>query len=167
MARRHGQRARRQSVDKNTIWTATLISIVQSTAVVGTVLVGDDDWFGGTGQARGTIIAVRGWLAIRPNVVGSGSLFAYIGLIDEDITTPPAATSVDTYVDEDIMFTFGYSMMDEAVTGFESATTRHDFGKSKRKIRTGQDLRLVTQSDTTNGFGVVGILRTLIDTTQR
>ena len=165
MNKRAARRFKTSSGD-TTVWVATLISQTITTTQAEINLVADDDWFGGTGQARATIIAMKGWLAIRPAVAGASICLAYIGVIDEDATAGDP-TDANSYVDEDIMFTFGRNAMDEAVAGFDAADyVLTDFGKAKRKIRTGQDCRLIIKSTVANSFVANGVIRTLLKVNQ-
>ncbi len=156
-------RGRRHSAKrgKNYTWVATVIAQDITTSTTQLNLVSDDDWFGGTGQARATIIAVRGWLSFANQLVAEVALFGYVGVLDEDATSSDP-TAADTYVDEDIMLTFGVSSMNEAVAGFDGAQAMLIDIKAKRKIRTGQDLRINMRTDIANGYRVNGVIRTLL-----
>jgi len=158
------KRARRFFTDKdgkNKVWVATLIGQTITTSTVAINLVADDDYFGGTGQAHATIIGMRGWLAITPVLPGSGDIIGYIGVTDENVPSgdPSVAAS---YVNEDIMFTFGQSAMNEAVAGFNESVVMQINVKAKRKIRTGEDCRIPMISTTVNGWRVAGVIRTLL-----
>jgi len=158
----HRTRGRARGDDKNTIWTALVLSDNISTTVLGFNLVEDADWSVAGSQKTATILSVKGWLTFTPLIVGGADILGYIGVQDEDIVTERSPLTAPAYVNEDIMFTLGASTIDEAVTGFDMPTRITDFGKATRKIKTGQELRIVLASTAVLAFRVSGVLRTLL-----
>lgn len=159
MSRR--RRGARYNKDTNTVWTAVIVDELVTTTITEVPLVVDADWSEATSQRKCTIIAVRGWLSLTPLVVAEADLFGYFG-VHETGAASGLPSAIGTYLNEDIMMTFGRGSVNEATAGFSESMRYEVDVKSKRKMRTGQDLRLVLNSDVANGFHVGGVVRCLL-----
>ena len=152
---------------KNNIWTTILGDEVAIGAASSTTfdIVAAADWTVAGGLERATILRVRGWFsAVVKDATGSfagGAHFAYIGLFDEDETSPGGSIS-GTYIDEDIMATYGF-LFAFADTGTVGQTWSQEIDvKAMRKIRTGQDLRFVYTNSGTTSVEVSLVIRALL-----
>ncbi len=160
MSRRRGRGARFNKA-QNTVWTAVILDELITTTITEVPLVLDADWSEATSQRKCTIIAVRGWLSLTPMVVAEADLFGYFG-IHETGAASGLPSAIGTYLNEDIMMTLGRGSQNEAVNGFD-ASDRYEINLgSKRKLRTGQDLRLVFNTDVANAYHVGGVCRCLL-----
>jgi len=159
--RRHGvQRAAKKT--KNQVWTTILADdlTLGAGATTSLAVVDDADWTVVGGSERATIMRVRGWMSvITKGVTGSFarvSMFSYIGVSDED-APPESAAAVGTYAEEDIMATYGtnFAFTDTGTVG-RSWDQLIDV-KAMRKIRTGQQCRLVLTNS-----GIIGVFFSLV-----
>ena len=161
--RRQTRSASRPRGPKNQVWTA-VASFDNVVPIAGTIafnLVEDGDWTVRTGAEKATILSVRGTLAVRPNgLLGvAGDMPAYIHLIDESATSPSAGTP-STYTEQDILWTGLALLPDDS-----DATWTHEFildVKAMRKIRKGQQLRLVMTNLTLEILHATCLARTLV-----
>jgi len=147
-------------------WTSILALEVALVAGSNTQfdVVNDTDWVPSSGTAKATLLRIRGWLNMVSKV-GSGSfaggaLFAYIGVFDED-TASPAANLVSTYVDEDILWTGGvqFPFLD---SGAADAYRLDVDVKAQRKIRNGEEVRLVVTNNLVVPVDISFLLRGLL-----
>ena len=166
---RRQSRARRVSKDKAKVWTANVFSELDPLATVTSVnLVEAADI---TPFSKLHLQTVRGWFHVAPFTTSilDDTLFAMLCVVDEDIGATSATmlpTLADTYVDEDILFTWG------AVTTHGVGTVIGGGGhwfdvnvKTKRIIRDGQSLRFVFANlDGTGEQILSGVMRTLLHT---
>jgi len=128
-------------------WTTILGEDVTLTAggSVSFGIVEDSDWVPAAGTARATLMRIRGWHAFlskdNSGSFAGGSIFAYIGIFDED-TASPAASLVSTYVDEDVLWTGGTQFPFQDI-GQSAVWHEHVDVKAQRKLTTGLDVRIV------------------------
>ena len=155
-------RARRSSSkgDKNYVWTAVRINRVIALTPSEDLLVTDTDWSADGGQRSATVIAIRGYLTFANVGVAAAYAQWYMGVADADIT-PESPDLVDTYVDEDIMYTGGVLKSAAGAAGDNLYSTIIDV-KAKRKIKTGMNLRLILEASSASEIQVTGIIRTLL-----
>ena len=155
-------RARRSSSrgDKNYVWTAVRVNRVLGLVATEDLLVTDTDWSADGGQRSATVIAIRGYLTFAN--VGAAAAYGqwYMGVADADIV-PESPDLVDTYVDEDIMWTGGVLKSAAGADGDNLLTVDVDV-KAKRKIKTGMNLRLIMEASSASEIQVSGIIRTLL-----
>ena len=166
MARRRTMRASRGV--KDNVWTVVLLDDV-SLAASGqsdSAITTESDW--SSGGERATMLTVRGWLSINgDNEAGAkleGSVFAYIGLVDQNIAAAAGPTSASTYVDEVILTTMGGQFVN---TGAGDLQTREPLSwdinvKTKRTFQSGTDIRLVISNQTGKAVKISGVLRALL-----
>ena len=148
------------------IWTAILIEgfNVPITPVAAEIVIGTD-FAAHSGREGVTLMAIRGWLSYTAQTgTGGDTLMQYIAVIDEN--EGPTSTSldpaaIDTYVSEDILWTGGWSKQEATNTGSRESFVEQINVKARRKINTGQEVRL--QMTTTNDeIQVSGVLRGLL-----
>ena len=167
MANRNRHRATRTK--GALIWTVvgnTRFQINAGVTVSGSDIVEDTDWTTVGGQERATLMRIRGWFSVNQGPVGvltaSGPVSAYIGLFDAD-EAAPSASAINTYVDEDILATYGhgfpYTDIGESPGTFWD---QHVDVKAMRKIRTGQDVRFVITNDNPTAVYISFIMRALV-----
>jgi len=168
MARRgRGRRMARKPGDL--VWTVVEndnFSIATGVTIGGSDIVADTDWTVISGQERATIMRVRGWFSftVGPAAVltSAGSVFVYIGLFDAD-ESAPSASDADSYVDEDILATYGHNFPYSNIsqTSPDSWSEVVDI-KAMRRIRTGQDLRFVITNEHSLSVEVSFVIRALL-----
>ena len=133
---------------KNNVWTTVLGDQVDIANLTSNEfnIVQDSDWSAIVGAERCTILRIRGWLKVHNKVTtgirDESSVFCYVTLMDEDAPVA-AADLVQTYTDEDILWTGGGAM---TVTDTNATGIVVDMPidiKAMRKMRRGQELRLV------------------------
>ena len=151
------------------IWTNVKLS---SEAVANTVIslpVVDSSEFSQTGsQKMVTLMAIRGWLSATKVVASGGTvLFGLIGVFDDDLAS--TATEMDpavssTYTDEDILWTFGCELPDWSTASQAGGGIWHQEVnvKARRKIKTGQDVRIVYTNTLGSRVLLSGVLRALL-----
>jgi len=163
-----GRRRTTRSAGKasnNYIWTA--VSLDTTIPLVSPFLqadiVADSDWSVVGGQRGATIMAVRGWLHFTSEGTGLSKVFYYMGVQDKDVTVGASLDplSVATYTKEDIMLTGGWSKPVGAIDGVFSHMVDINV-KSKRRIKTGKELRLILAATVVNQIHVVGVIRALL-----
>lgn len=155
--RRRGRGAKRKG---NHVWTIAIIN----RPVIGLTTLSDDivedaDWAEISQGRTATVLSIVGYLNFVPIITGSARIDGYFGVIDKDATSGVPGLAA-TYLDEDIMFSFGFDSVNEAVAGFD--TNFHmdvNVTGSSRKIRTGQDCRIALVSDVAAVWKVTGTLR--------
>ncbi len=167
MPRRRAFRASGSRGPKNNVWAVVLADEVPvaSLASVSFNIVQDSDWQGGTGQERGTILRIRGWLSVNnkttTGVRPDGAWFAYVTVQDEDAAV---ASPIDpqSYIDEDILWTGGgqFTATDTNATGH--VTEINIDIKTMRKIRVGQQCRLAVFNASGGTMNVSHVLRALL-----
>ena len=133
---------------KNLVWASVLAS--SQNVGTGTFLsfniVQDNDWVRASGLERATLLRIRGWWSwITKDATGShdgGPIFAYIGIYDEDETSADPS-QVATYGEEDILWTSGLELpFTDSGAGQTQFNEKIDV-KAMRRIRKGQEVRLV------------------------
>ena len=152
---------------KNNVWTTVLMDdiVVATLGAAPFNIVQDTDWQAGAGQERATILRIRGWISVHnkttTGVRPDGTWFAYICVLDEDAASSDASDPA-TYADEDILWTDGgqFTVTDTNASG-EVSYRRIDV-KSMRKIRVGQQCRLVFQNSSTGDMQISGTVRALM-----
>jgi len=163
---RSGRGARKSG--KNVVWATILnenVTVLAGATKTGTDIVSDLDWTVISGARRGTIMRVRGWYSVQPvptaGVYQGGSVMAYVGVYDKDELSVPAVLP-NTYIDEDIMATWGHQFP-EVATGDHPATWGEVIDiKAMRKIRTGQELRFVLTNAMTDPLLISLVIRALV-----
>jgi len=162
--------SRRPKGPKNNVWTVVVqdeVSIGGGGALNSSIVQGSD-WERQSGSSeRSTLMSIRGWFAIQSRLIAgtansAGSLHAYIGVFDEDETSP-GADLASTYGDEDILWIGGFSF-GAAGVGFDFAQHFNAVldVKAQRKIRNGQKVVLSFQSGLTTSVQVSGVQRALL-----
>ena len=152
---------------KDQSWTTVLADdvVVADAASQAFNILQDSDWKTGSGAERATVLRVRGWLSVYNKTAEAarpaGSWFGYIHLIDEDALSPSAATSI-TYQDEDILWTGGGSFPAVPATANSVISQLIVDVKSMRKVRSGQDLRLILTNSTGGTMQTSMVLRCLV-----
>ena len=164
-----GRRARasRKFTDRggnNYIWTVGLIdeALVVASPFNQLNIVTDADWSVVGGQRTCTVMSVRGWLTFRS--VGVLDAFAawYITTQDADeIAVGMDPLNPTTYVEEDILYTGGFAKPSGTGTGSAQMTEQVNV-KSKRKLKSGRELRLVAGADAVDEIHITGIFRCLL-----
>jgi len=152
---------------KNNVWTTVLADAfgIATGATQQFNVVQDNDWTTVGGQERATVLRIRGWLAlhnkITTGVLPEGSWFAYLTVQDEDAPAAVADVAL-TYAEEDILWTDGgvFTVTDTNATGHVSY--RRIDVKAMRKIRTGQELRLVVTNSVANTIDFSAVVRALL-----
>jgi len=166
--RRFGHRGARTL--KNNVWTSVVGNeiLVSSLGASELDIVTEADWAGGSPGQRATLLTIRGWLSICGQVDTAtkvtGSVFWYIGLMDQDIAVGKGAQTADTYVDEDILTTGGHQF--EAIPGTGTGS-RNTFDveinvKTKRTFNANTDVRFVLANRTGDGIEYTAVLRALL-----
>ncbi len=159
-----GRRTRKfSSGGKNYLWAAVLVGQnIPNSPSFGGKLVQDTDWATHGGQQKATVLAIRGWLATKAVGTSSATAHMFIGVGDEDEAASQASPILaQTYIDEDIMWTGGASKAAGALSDGDIGYFEINI-KAKRKIRSGQEVRLVTEASVVSQIALHGILRTLL-----
>ncbi len=149
------------------VWTA--VRGENETVAAGGVLafdiVADSDWVPAGGTSKATLLSIRGWMSmVSKTTTGSfdgGTMFAYVGMFDED-TSSPAASLASTYTDEDILWTGGgmYPFTDAAAAQIPIVFDINI--KAQRKIRNGMEIRMVVASTLATTMDWSFVLRGLL-----
>ncbi len=166
MARRGIKRYASKPNNKNQIWTVIQIDAGLVAASPWNIfnVVQDSDWSTTGGRRKATLLSIRGWLSFHQVGATGVDVQGYFVKKDEDVNS---GASLDpfvsgTYVDEDIMFTLGYSVPVGAVADVHYTKDYEINIKSKRKIQTGETVGLIAAASAVNEAHVIGILRGLI-----
>jgi len=166
--RRSGFRGSRSTKERGqNVWT-TVLSAQSSIATGVTIerdIVADSDWSTTAGTSRATLMRIRGYFSvIHKLTTGSfadAPVLAYIAIFDEDETSP-AATDVNTYSDEDVIWTAGH-LFAFADTGTVGPTWQQEIDvKAQRKIKNGQEVRLVITNAASISVSVTLVVRALL-----
>ena len=136
------------------IWTASKIEIDVNTGstpleqIIGQIT----DWSGATGNVPATLMAIRGWLTARPLTTVNQNYLSQGIIVKTDVDDAVAVLDpqlLATYVNEQILWTCGFSYKGEAAT--VSTTPAHYFDidvKAKRKLTAGTNIRFVVAQET-------------------
>jgi len=167
--RAHRGRSRRgHSVRGAKVWTTILVedNTLSPGGAVSFDMVADADWQPSSGTARATILRARGWLSII-NKFSSGSfaggpIFNYMHVSDEDVASPNGSLA-STYTDEDILWTDGhhFPFTDSGSTVMAYHRSSIDV-KAQRKIKNGNEMRIVISNETPVTVAFSMVLRTLL-----
>ena len=149
------------------IWTSVLFEGFNvPTTPVSSNIVEDADWTAVAGNTGATLMAIRGWWSAQGQTgTGNDSLLMLIALVDADISATdvsldPAAAS--TYTDEDLLWTGGWSNAQVTEIGVRGSSNPQEVNvKARRKIRSGQEIRLC-QTTTNDEVGFSGVFRALL-----
>ncbi len=167
MARGRKSRGSR-SGPKNQVWTTIVnvaTTISSGATKTGTDIVTSADWTAVGGSERATILRIRGWCGASVDVpagaFAGGAVFGYIGLYDEDELSKDASLAL-TYLDEDIMTTFGHTFAAVPAGGIIPAYNHEIDVKAMRKIRTGIDCRFVATNITAEDMNMSLVIRALV-----
>ena len=150
---------RHASGDRELVWT----SLISAAGVVSTTPIGFDivepvDWErSSVAQEHATLVRIRGSLALSP-LVAESQYNAVIIVINSGRGTPDPS-SAQVLVDEDILWTFA-DLAAVTITG-QALQVNIDV-KSKRKITSSTDVRMVEVCDTTSGYASTYVLRGLL-----
>ena len=151
------------------IWTNVKLSSEAVSNTVNSLNIVDSSEFSITGsQKMVTLMAIRGWLSATKVVASGGTvLFGLVASVDEDISATaaeldPAISS--TYTDEDILWTFGCELPDWSTASQAGGGIWHQEVniKARRKLKTGQDIRIVYTNTLGSRVLLSGILRALL-----
>jgi len=151
---------------KDQLWTILVIDglVVDDSPAVSRDIVEGADWAVGGGFEHGTILRVRGWLTLQPPAAVPSTMFMTIGPQDQVLTAGNANPTLEaTYLDEDILWTYGVSVAATVANDLYIPPIIVDI-KAMRKITTGVDLRLtmVTNGPVGAGWTINGVLRALV-----
>ncbi len=156
------RRSRRASASrgKDLTWTSVITDDETiSDAVEVLDIVQGTDWSVVAGSQTATLLTIRGNIALRRTNPSQGSVFMYIAVFDKDEASPSPLVPA-TYVEEDILWTKCWI---HSVGSLESVMIDVHV-KAKRRIRSGQDVRLVfIESGATNNSDISVILRALVN----
>ncbi len=151
----------------NQVWT---VIVAEEVGIgPGTIqafnIVQDSDWAQSGGSERATILRTRGaWSVTNKFVPGSfagGAVMMAIFLLDEDAASPDPSSSVN-YVDEDVLWSGSVQLpFVDAGTAPQAERWIIDV-KAMRKLRKGQELRLVVANGSLATVEVTGVLRALV-----
>ncbi len=146
--------------NKDLVWTALATADqAVSTTTTSLDIVQDADWSAVAGRQSATLLSIRGSIGIKRLLSNSGHVFMYIGLFDKDEGSAIPLNS-STYVEEDILWT----KVMPYVSGMSELVSFDINIKSKRRIMTGREVRLVFQEGgTTNTIGLSVIIRALLN----
>jgi len=161
MARRRSRGRSSGAKGANYVWTAVLPGFGLITAGDESLIVAKTDWSNIVGFERATIMTVRGWLSFTSGGTAAADYKWAIVLVDEDVPIQSSLLA-DFYTDEDILWTGGGR---KALTdaGDNSWQINHDVNvKAKRKMTSGQELRIIFDVTATSSIHVVGVLRALL-----
>jgi len=146
---------------QNYIWTATLINFGITTTSTILNLVASSDYDAAGGQMTATVLAIRGYLAFRAEGTNAMDVAYYVGMLDEDITSPQSPASVSTYVSEDIMWTGGFNKGAGAVEARQLWHEELNI-KAKRKIKSGMNVNLIIRGTASSQADITGVVRCLL-----
>ncbi len=158
MANRSPRRAARSK--KSLTWTAVATERqLVSTTTTSLDIVQDADWNATAGRQSATLLTIRGSIALERILANAGAVFMYIGLFDKDEGSA-IPLNASTYVEEDLLWTnvmsYNAGMLEPYVVDINI--------KSKRRIMTGREVRLVFQEGgTTNSMVISCVLRALLN----
>ena len=148
------------------IWTVVFLEAfnVPATPVGADICIGTD-FAAHSGREGCTLMAIRGWLSFCAQAgTGQDVLSAFIAVVDEDESSVGASLDpalVGTYTDEDILWTGGFSKGPATTdVGFGPTFTEQINIKARRKIHTGQEVRLqlTTMNDEIQASGILRAL---------
>ena len=150
------------------IWTVVLTEFagIPAAGQVDYDIVAPTDWErSSAGLERGTLLSVRGYMSMTNRIVseslGSGSVMGYLAKYDIGETSS-APNVVNTYAEEDILWTGGraipFTNVDTPWNGWH-----HEFDvKAMRRITSGDNIRLVLKNLTVNLIYVTMVIRGLV-----
>ena len=152
---------------RNYIWTAARIEIDVNTGAtpLRATLVQSTDWTQAVGFRRATLLGIRGWLSWRALTASASGDARAIIMKDatEAAVTAQDPNVITTYVDEDILWTGGYSGPPGSTSyGFNEVINV----KAKRKITVDDTIRFVVSESliaSPNATRVAGVLRCLLN----
>jgi len=162
IVRGRGPMRRAMRRNKHWVWTAVLMDDTAMTANtdLDLIIVTGADWSALTaGNDEATFTRARGWFQVRAGTQVPVLLHAYVALYDKDETSKNAK-AVTTYVEEDILWTGGGLTESTSAIG-QNYVERIELDiPVKRKMRAGQELRLVVRTNV--GANVSGVVRGLM-----
>ena len=168
MARRTARSSRATRSNRKYIWTAALIEIDTNTgsSPLQAVIANSTDWSAAGGNVPATLIAIRGWLCVRPLTYQAQNNVSEALIVKTDVDDDVGDLDpelVTTYVNESILWTGGYSYKNEAATVSTVQPTYFDINvKAKRKMTAADNVRfVVSQSQGAAATKWNGVLRTL------
>ena len=146
---------------KSLVWTSVATANEDvSDATQELDIVQSADWNVAAGRKSATLLSIRGYITMRRALANRSDVLMYIAKYDEDETSASPLLA-STYVDEDILWTGGYSNP----PGGNIPYTMEINIKAKRRISSGDDIRLVFIEDgVTNTMFLTCVLRALINT---
>ncbi len=159
--------ARGKGGPKNNVWTAVLADqvVIAASGLSSFNIVQDSDWTSITGAERCTLLRTRGWLSFHnkttTGVRVEGAVFLVIQLTDENAGSSDPSV-VSSYSDEDTLWTGGgvQTVTDTNATGH--VTDLLVDVKAMRKVRKGQDLRLIVANTGAATVEISFVLRALL-----
>ncbi len=150
---------------KNQVWANVLLNgvAVDDSPVIGSNIVQSSDWALGNAAERATLLRIRGALVVRKGVsLAATEMMACIVVMDEDIASGAVEPwLIGTYADEDVLWT---ATIATPATGASDGWSGHipvDV-KAMRRITSGQDVRILLQTNATVNVVVSGLLRGLV-----
>jgi len=166
--RARGSFRRQSRRQKNQLWSVILTSgnVLPAANTTAFPILTNTDWERGSGAAseRGTILSTRGWMDVSPDEVAGvfavGPYFWYIALFDEDATSP-AASLVSSYADEDVLTTGGGCFSNAGGLG-GNGKGFDIVAKAMRRVRIGQELRLVITNLADKAILISNVVRSLV-----
>ncbi len=149
----------RRSKKGDRIWTAALgEAALIGTTGIGTFIAQPVDWERSTvARETCTLLRIRGWLSVTPQVVDSNYNCAIIKIATARGT--PDASAVATYTDFRILWTWNLL----AATSLGSATRVQEIDvRQKVQISSNEDIRFIEIADTAASFATSFIFRGLL-----
>jgi len=148
------------------IWSSILLEAfnVPATPVGADIVIGTD-FAAHSGREGVTLMAIRGWLSWVAQVgTGQDVCMCYMAVVDEDeastaVSLDPASVAV--YTDEDILWTGGFSAQSTTDVGSKEQHVETINVKARRKIHTGQEVRLI-MTTSNDEIQISGVLRALL-----
>jgi len=174
MARAKFRKVRRDNT--GLIWCAVVAFEPLDLSAVGgkvsfPIIIVDSDINTGGGQAHATLLRIRGWVHLCDGQLNNSGYSGYLGGVavhhDDNPNSPESWASVNTYIDEDVLTTFGGGLSVPSIvqTGYDNGHHHIIDVKAKRKLRSGQNVTLSIDTPGTNSgpdFLVSGALRALV-----
>ena len=153
---------------KNNVWSVVILEdvLVDDTPTIEASIAVPGEWQpAASGFEHATLLRIRGWLTATAvqGLTAVQSLFAVIYVVDSDApSTNPL--SANTYSEEDVLWTYGWSWTDGGAGSVEKVTVPaiHVDVKAMRKIDSSREVRLALRCSSTVVVSVAGVIRALI-----
>ena len=165
MARRSTRGARSRG-PKNNVWTAVHVTnTAQSSTSIEAGIVLASDWTNVGGFERATLLTIRGYISVSPNVVdvSTGSFMALIYIADKGATAVDPQV-VTAYTEDDILWTWGAQSGGQGAAAIEARPTMTEVinVKSMRRISGQQEVRVAVNASVGLDWRWTGMFRALL-----